>query len=237
MNTKRNIKEIAPYLADDFVDMEEPIFDTELYANFLTQNSEKLGIYSKYLICKLHDSRIINISNQHDSLIIELNDFSTYVFAHSIIDKFKLPIDVNHISFPLIIELKGKLKLEYNKVDEIGNLIEIEPLKLDEYLCEQVSKIENDRIEIVFHFWKSNIEIDKPGERIIVIASAQDIIITENQDKAWNEIFGIKYNDYYKYFKEQFDSERYVSDRNECEKLITELENRMKNKSRTHNNG
>jgi len=29
MNTKRNIKEIAPYLADDFVDIEEPIFDTQ----------------------------------------------------------------------------------------------------------------------------------------------------------------------------------------------------------------
>ncbi len=228
MTKKRNIKEVAPYLADDFIDIEEPIFDTELYGDFLTQNSEKLGIYSKYLICKLHDSWIINILNQNDSLFIELNDFSTYVFAHSIIDKFKLPIDADHISFPLTIEFKGKLKLEYNKVDDIGNLIEIEPLKLDEYLYEQVSKIENDRIEIVFHFWKSNINIVKPGERIIVIASAQDIILNEKQDKAWNEIFGNKYNDYYKYFKEQFDSERYVSDHNECEKLITEFENRNK---------
>jgi len=228
MNTKRNIKEIAPLLADDFVDLEKSIFDTELYADFLTKNSDKLGIYKKYLICKLHDSWIINIINRDDNLQIELNDFSTYVFAHSIIDKFELPIDADHISFPLTIELKEKLKIEYNKVDEIGNLIEIEPLKLDEYLYEQVSKIENDRIEIVFHFWKSNIKTDKPGERIIVIASAKDIILTENQDKAWNKIFGNEYNDYYQYFKEQFDSERYVSDHNECGKLITEFENRNK---------
>lgn len=32
MNTKRNIKEIAPLLADDFIDLEESIFDTEVFA-------------------------------------------------------------------------------------------------------------------------------------------------------------------------------------------------------------
>jgi len=226
MNNKRNIEEIAPFLADDFVDIEEPIFDTKLYAKFLTQNSDKLGIYSKYLICKLHDSWIIKVTNQNDCFSLELNDFSTYVFAHSIIDKFKLPIDADHISFPLTIELKGNLKIVYNRVDDCGNLIEIEPLKLDEYLYEQVTKIESNRIEIVIHFWKSNIDIEKLGERIIVIASAQGILLTENQDKAWNKILGNEYNDYYQYFKEQFDSERYLSDRNECEKLIIEFENR-----------
>ena len=79
-------------------------------------------------------------------------------------------------------------------MDDFGNLIKIEPLKLDEYLYEQVSKIENNRIEIVFHFWKSNLDTEKPGERIIVIASAKNIVLTENQDKAWNEIFGNKYD-------------------------------------------
>ena len=226
MNTKRNIKEIAPLLADDFIDLEESIFDTELYADFLTKNSEKLGVYNKYLICKLHDSWIIDIINLNDSFLMELNDFSTYVFAHSIIDKFTLPIDADHISFPLTIELKGNLNLEFNKVDDLGNLIKIEPLKLDEYLYEQVSRIENNRIEIVFHFWKSNIDIKKPGERIIVIASAQNIVFTENQDKAWNKIFGNEYDKYYEYFKSQFNSNRYVSDHNQCAILITEFENR-----------
>jgi hypothetical protein len=226
MNTTRNIKEIAPLLADDFVDLEGSIFDIELYAEFLNKNSDKLGIFKKYLICKLHDSWIINIINQNDSFLIELNDFSTYVFAHSIIDKFKLSINADNIAFPLTIELKGNLKLEYYKVDDFGNLIEIEPLKLDEYLYEQVSKIKKDRIEIVFHFWKSNLDVDEPGERVIVIASAQNIVLTENQDKAWNEIFGNKYDKYYEYFKEQFDSDRYVSDHNECAKLITEFEHR-----------
>ena len=226
MNTKRNIKDIAPLLADDFIDLEQSIFDTELYADFLIKNSEKLGAFKKYLICKLHDSWIINIINRNDSLQIELNDFSTYVFANSIIDKFELPIDADEISFPLTIELKGNLKLQYNKVDDSGYLIEIEALKLDVYLYEQVSKIENNRIEIVFHFWKSNLDTNKPGERIIVIASAQNIVLTENQDKAWNKIFRNKYNEYYEYFKEQFNSDRYVSDHNECAILISEFENR-----------
>ena len=86
--------------------------------------------------------------------------------------------------------------------------------------------IENNRIEIVFHFWKSNIDIKKPGERIIVIASAQNIVLTENQDKAWNKIFGNEYDKYYEYFKSQFNSNRYVSDHDQCAILITEFENR-----------
>ena len=53
--------------------------------------------------------------------------------------------------------------------------------------------------------------------------------IKENQDKAWIEPFGHDYDKIYDYFKEQFNSDRYVSGQNECEKLIDEFE-KMTNK-------
>jgi hypothetical protein len=211
-------------LADDFVDLNEPIFDSDKYLDFLDNNANRLGIFKKYLICRLHDSWVIDTKQDNGSFKITLNDFSTYVFADTLIEKSNLPIESDHISFPLTIELAENLKVEFNKVDDDGNLIQIDPIKIDEYLYEQVTHLDQEKIEIVFHFWKSNVKDDKPGERIIVIVSAKDLTITENQDQAWQDIFGDQFNSLYKYFKEQFDSDRYVSDHNECEKLIDEFE-------------
>lgn len=222
MTYKKNIQTIAPLLADDFVDLDEPIFDRHKYSKFLDNNGRRLGIFKKYLICKLHDSWVIETKQDNDSFTITLNDFSTYVFADTLIEKFNLPIDSGHISFPLTIEFIENLKVEFNKVDDDGNLIQIAPTKLDEYLYEQITHLDEEKIEIVFHFWKSNLK-DEPGDRIIVIVSANNLIVTENQDHAWTKIFGNKFSSLYKYFKEQFRSGRYLSDRNECEKLINEL--------------
>ena len=229
MSERRNIQTIAPFLADDFLDLEEAIFDQDMYSVFLDKNADQLGLFKKYLICKLHDSWVIDVKQELDKLTISLNDFSTYVFADTLIGKYNLPINSDYISFPLILEFEGNLKVEYNTVEDNGNLIQINPTKIDEYLYEQVKQIDNEKIEIVFHFWKSNIKEDRPGERIIVIASAQKIRIIENQNNAWTEVFGNKFDELYKYFKQQFNSDRYVSDQNECEKLIDEFEQRMTN--------
>ena len=224
MTDKRNIQTIAPFLADDFVDLDEPIFDTDTYSIFLDNNANRLGTFKKYLICKLHDSWVIDVNVNIDKFSLILNDYSTYVFADKIIERYNLPIDSDNIAFPLTIELTRNLKVEFNKVDEDGNLLQINQTQLDEYLYEQVTHIDKEQIEIVFHFWKSNFKDDKPGERIIVIVSANNLTLTENQDQSWAEIFGNKFDGLYKYFKEQFDSERYVYDQNECEKLIDEFE-------------
>jgi hypothetical protein len=224
MNEPKNIKTTAPFLADAFVDLNEPIFNTEKYSEFLNQNEKRLGLYKKYLVCKLHDSWIINISRQPENFKITLNDFSTYVFAAALIEKFKLPIDADNISFPLTIDLNGNLSVDYYQVDEAGMLKEIQPFDLDEYLYEQVIKIDGERIDIAFHFWKSSVKLDKPGESVIVLASIRHLTLTENQDYAWRELFGDGYDNYYEYFKEQFNSDRYVSDFHECLKLIDEFE-------------
>jgi len=235
MNYKKNIKTIAPFLADDFVDLDEPIFDTHSYSVFLENNANTLGTFKKYLICKLHDSWLIDVNENIDKFRITLNDYSTYVFADIIIERYNLPIDSDNITFPLTIELTGNLRVEFNKVDDDGNLIQINQTQLDEYLYEQVTHIDKEKIEIVFHFWKSNIKDDRPGERIIVIVSAKELRIIENQDQSWTAVFGDKFDDLYKYFKEQFNSERFVSDQNECEKLIEEFEQNQRTNERKPN--
>ena len=207
MNKKKNIQNVAPFLADNFVDFEESIFDTDEYSKFLIENSGKLGLLKKYLICLLHDSRVIKLTHGIDSLKIKLNDFSTHVFSDAIVKKEKIKILHRKLVFPLTIELIGELEFTYNTVDNNGFLNKINIVKVDEYLYEQVTKLESNRIEIVFVFWANKLR-----EKIVIIASCKELIVTENQDQAWNKIFGNKYNNHYKYFKEQFDSERYILD-------------------------
>ena len=142
MSDKRNIQTIAPFLADNFVDLEEPIFDRDEYSNILKQNSARLGLFEKYLICKLHDSWVIELTQNLDSLKITLNDFSTHVFADAIIERKKINVPHDRLVFPLTIEFKGGLEFTYYTVEDSGFLKEIGVIGVDEYLYEQVIKTE-----------------------------------------------------------------------------------------------
>jgi hypothetical protein len=222
MSDIKNIQTIAPMLADDFIDFEESIFDTDKYSEFLRDRKSKLGLFTKYLVCKLHDSWVIETNLTDKQFSITLNDSSTHVFADAIVDRFSLSIDHDKLTFPLTLTFDSNLAITYNTVDDDGNLQVISPVKLDEYLYEQVTIADTDEIEVVFHFWQSHEE--RPGERIILIVSAKEFSLTENQDNAWQKIFGSQYDNYYNYFKQQFDSDRYVSDQHICSELIDELD-------------
>lgn len=228
MNDKRKIQAIAPLLAEDFIDLDNPIFDRDKYSILLNENSDRLKNFRKYLIWKLHDSWITELEIKSNKFEMKLNDFSTHVFGDAIVEKFKIDIVHDKLNFPVIIELKGNLNVGFFKVKENGEIESIEPIKVDEYLGEQILKLNNNQIEIAFELWYSNPNEDLPGERILIIVSAKEINIIENQKKAWNEIFGNKYDEYYKYFKEQFESDRYVSDYTECLKLVDEYEEKTK---------
>ena len=230
MSKTRNIQSIAPFFADDFIDLDEPIFDTDEYSKFLSQNSDRLGTFKKYLICKLHDSWVIDFEIASDKLTISLNDFCTHVFSDAIIEKNKIEIDHDKLVFPVVLELKGSMTAEFNKVDEDGLLHKIDKLPLDEYLYEQVTRVDDNQIEIVFQFWHTNENDDIPGESIVLIVSADQLNLIEKQDQAWNEIFGNKYDEYYQYFKTQFERDRDVSSYGQCLKLIEEYKKKQKEK-------
>jgi hypothetical protein len=214
-----NIKEIAPFLADDFIEPSELSFDIDKYSHFLKINGQKLGTYNKYLICKLHDSWVINISMTGNEFLISLNDFSTHIFADTIIEKNQMPLDSENLIFPLDLVFKKNLRIDYYKVNDKGKLLPTDAIKLDVYLYEQVLTISEDKIKIAFNFWN-----DLLGQWIILIVSASELNVIENQDEAWQRIFGNKFDNYYNYFKNQFNSNRYVSDLNICSELIDELD-------------
>jgi hypothetical protein len=220
----RNIQDIAPLLADHFVDIESDATTFEKNNKLVSDNSKRLGLYHKYLGL-LHDSWFIKTNSTVDKLSITLNDFTIRVFSDVIVDKKKLDIDHDKLVFPIQLDFETT-NLSFNTVDEDGNIQTIEPTALNEYLYEQIISIDNDKIEIGLVVWKNGID-DERGQHILILMSVKNITVTELQDNAWKELFGNAYDKYYKYFKTQLDTGRYLSDQSNCYELYDEYEKQL----------
>ncbi len=221
---KNRIQDLAPLLADDFIDFEVNSKTRKKYSKLIDENSQRLGLYHKYLGL-LNDSRFVKTNITSDKFSITLNDFTTHVFSDVIVDKNKLGIDHDKLVFPVQVDFET-ISLTFNTVDEDGIIQSIEPTTINEYLYEQIISIDNDKIEIGLVAWKDGIEEER-GKHILILMEVKNIILTELQAKAWNEIFGNAYDNYYKYFKTQLDSGRYLSDQSICCELYDEYERQL----------
>jgi hypothetical protein len=227
MTNKKNILDVAPLLCHNFGLESEFEFDVHQYQQTINDSRVALGAFTKYFDSKLHDSWVLETSITGNLFSIRLNDFSTHVFADALIEKKGLNIDHEKLVFPIQLDFKTNSKASFNLVDDDGYLTEIEPTKPDVYLYEQVVSIKNNIIELAFNFWKDS-KGRKPGQDILLLISATDIIVSEQKDLAWNKLFGTEFDGYYHYFKDQFDSERYVSDQHICLELIDEYDSLKK---------
>ena len=223
-NMTRKIQDIAPLLAVYFVDIESDVTAFEKNKKMVADNAQRLGLYHKYLGV-LHDSWFIRTMITADKFSITLNDFTTHVFSEVIVDKKKLKIDQNKLVFPIQLDFEIT-KLTFNTVDDDGNIQSIEPTTINEYLYEQIISMDNDKIEIGLVVFKNSIK-KKPGQYMLILMSVKNITLTELQDNAWTEIFGPAYDNYYKYFKTQLDTGRYLSDQSICYKLYDEYEGQI----------
>lgn len=221
---RRNIQDIAPLLANHFVDVESDSSTFEKNYKLVADNAKRLGLYHKYLGL-LHDSWFIKTNLTADKFSITLNDFTIHVFSDVIVDKKKLGINHDKLVFPIQLDFEIT-NLTYNTVDEDGNIQSIEPTTINEYLYEQVISVDNDNIEIGLVVWKNRI-YDEPGQHILILMSVKNITLTELQDNAWTEIFGNTYDNYYNYFKTQLSSGRYLSDQSICYELYDEYEGQL----------
>ncbi|TDG34814.1 hypothetical protein EZJ43_16705 [Pedobacter changchengzhani] len=218
------IQDIAPLLADHFVDIESDAMTFDENNKLVADNAQRLGLYHKYLGL-LHDSWFIKTNITADKFSITLNDFTTHVFSDVIVDKKKLKIDHDKLVFPIQLDFETT-NLTFNTVDEEGNIKSIEPTTINEYLYEQIISIDKEKIEIGLVVWKDGID-DEQGQHILILLNVKNITLTELQGNAWKEIFGNTYDNYYKYFKTQLDTGRYLSDQSICYELYDEYEGQI----------
>jgi len=228
MNKHINIKELVPSFAEDFIDLENEIFERIQYDELIAKNHRKIGLLNKYINGKLHDSWILNSKLTNETYQLELNDFATHVFSDAIIEKKNLRYEDEDLIFPIEINFHKVKKIQFYTINEKGFAMPIQITKIDEYLYEQILAISENSIEIAFQFWKNAESELNPGQRLVAIVGCESIELKEHQDEYWNKLFGNEYDEYYQYFKDQLNSGRYVSDLTECLKLIEEYEKQNK---------
>jgi hypothetical protein len=217
----RKIQELAPLLADNFVDYETEQATFENNEKIVNDNISRLGHFHKYL-GRLHDSWVLETNLTADKFSIILNDFTTHVFADALIDKKKIEIDHDKLIFPVQLDFETS-NLTYNLVDEFGNIRKIKPTIINDYLDEQIISVDNERAEIGVVVWKRG-SGNKRGQHILLLMSTKKADVTENQNVAWTNIFGHKFDAYYDYFKTKLASGQYLSDQTLCGDLVDEFD-------------
>lgn len=220
----KRIQEIAPLLADNFTDFEPSQDLWEIHGELVETNKSRLGNYYKY-ISQLHDSWIIEAKKKNSDFEVILNDFSRFVFAKAIVDKKNLKISKDNFEFPLILKFKNA-DISLNKVLEEGFSEPINWIKIDELLYEQFLKIEKGRIEIAWIVWKNGKD-QEPGEELLLLISASELEIIEEQDKKWNDYFGNDYDKYLNVFKTDMENGKFLSDQSVCKELIDKIDKKV----------
>jgi hypothetical protein len=216
------IQNIAPLLAYYLIDFEPNSETRKEYLQLVTDNSLRLGPFHKYLGL-LHDSWFIDTQLIENSFSTKLNDFTTHVFADALIGKKNININHDKLVFPVHIDFEFT-DLSFNTVNDSGLIKELKQTEIHEYLYEQIISVDNDKIDLGLVVWCKGKK--GPGKYILILMTVKNINTNEFQDNAWENIFGDKYDDYYKYFKSQLETGRYLSDQSLCEQLIDEFDNK-----------
>lgn len=171
----KRIQDIAPLLAENFIDFETDSLMREKYCTLIVNNSLRLGLYYRYLN-NLHDSWIIGTKMSEATYSLTLNDFKTHVFADTLISKKGLKFEHDKLIFPIQIDFEIN-DLTFNTVDDDGFISKIKPTRIDEYLYEQILTVDSERIEIALGVWKNNKR--KLGQQILVLIDSKSILVSE----------------------------------------------------------
>lgn len=214
---KSNILDISPQLAYYLIDDVEAIDNSDL----IERNKDTIGKYYQYFGL-LHDSRILKTTLNPQNFLLNLNDFTTHVFAEALVAKKGLKIEDDKLVFKVDINFETEA-ITFNTIDDDGFITTIKPVKVDEYLYEEIISITDEFIEIGLIVWVSG-RARKPGRHILILTKAKNISLIEHQDNDWEAVFGKGFDKYYNRFKAELLKGTYLSDQSLCGKLIDEID-------------
>ncbi|WP_374949049.1 hypothetical protein [Mucilaginibacter sp.] len=213
-----NILDIAPSLAEYFTDV-EPRGDFNSVN--LSESTDTISQYRPYFGL-LHDSRILESIISPDQFFLQLNDFTTHVFADALVNRKRLAINDDKLVFRIDLNFKI-VNLSFNTVDEEGFIKQIKPLNIDEYLYEDVISIIDGITKVGLVVWSKG-KGNNSGRYILLLINAKSISVSEHQENDWQAVFSNSYDLYYNRFKTELKKGTYLSDQSLCEKLIDEID-------------
>ncbi|MFO7938904.1 MAG: hypothetical protein R6U66_04055 [Bacteroidales bacterium] len=217
----RKIQDIAPLIADDFIDYEVDEKTLQEYRDLLEQEKGRLGLYYDYLPL-LHDSKILKVDYTDSRFTLFLNDYTRYSMACALIDKKGYDVDKDKLEFPIEIDFEIS-RMSFNSVDKKGVLHKTTPVAPDILLYEQIIAFEKETMEVALVFLKENSE--EEDEYILVLLTVKKIEVKELQDKSWWQYFDESSRVYLDLYKKELAKGTWISDQWVCEKLINEVDN------------
>lgn len=227
MPDKKYIQDVAPWLADIFVDASA--LDEKANACFasqqeqlIKQNTQRLGKYANYLFGILHDSHILSARFEDDDFILVVDDICANTFACIIRDEKGVGTDRDKRVFPIEIRFE-KAQVQYYQVKDDGEMLPVGLVKIDEYNADQLLSVTDEAIHLGLSVWKRN----PPGyywDSLFLDIIAKAVSVKERQEEAWRTLFGGRFLDEYHYYQQQFAAGRPLNSDAECQKVYDEYQ-------------
>lgn len=230
MPDKNYIQDVAPWLADIFVD--DSTLDEKTNAYFVSQqeqmikqNAQRLGKFAQYLLSILHDSDILSARFEDGDFVVVVDDICTNTFASIIRDEKGVGIDKEKRIFPLEIRFEKARVLYYNvKDDGEMNPIELEPTPIDVYYADQLLAVTDETIHLGLAVWKRIPPENCYFDQLFLEITAKAVSVTERQEEAWRVLFGGHFLEEYHYFQQQFAAGRPLNSDAECQQVYDEFQ-------------
>ena len=228
MPDKKYIQDVAPWLADIFVD--DSTLDEKTNAYFVSQqeqiikqNTQRLGKYAQYLLSVLHDSDILSARFEDDDFVLVVDDICTNTFACIIRDEKGIGTDKDKRVFPLEIRFE-KAQVQYYQVKDDGEMIPVEPEIIDEYYAEQLLSVTDESVHLGLAVWKRIPPEYCYFDQLFLEITAKAVSVTERQEEAWRVLFGGRFLEEYHYFQQQFAAGRPLNSDAECQQVYDEFQ-------------
>ena len=228
MPDKKYIQDVAPWLADIFVD--DSTLDEKTNAYFVSQqeqiikqNAQRLGKYAQYLLSVLHDSDILSARFEDDDFVLVVDDICTNTFACIIRDEKGIGTDKDKRVFPLEIRFE-KAQVQYYQVKDDGEMIPVEPEIIDEYYAEQLLSVTDESVHLGLAVWKRIPPEYCYFDQLFLEITAKAVSVTERQEGAWRVLFGGRFLEEYHYFQQQFAAGRPLNSDAECQQVYDEFQ-------------
>lgn len=225
MPDKKYIQDVAPWLADIFVDdstldEKENAYFASQQEQMIKQNAQLLGKYANYLLGILHDSPVLSARFEDGDFVVVVDDICTNTFASIIRDEKGVGIDKEKRIFPLEIRFEKARVLYYNvKDDGEMNPIELEPTPIDVYYADQLLAVTDETIHLGLAVWKRIPPENCYFDQLFLEITAKAVSVTERQEEAWRVLFGGHFLEEYHYFQQQFAAGRPLNSDAECQQV------------------
>jgi hypothetical protein len=178
-----NIKDIAPILAEEFIEYELSVDKIREYQNFYDSKKESLGLLSKYLFNQMHDCEIISVKQTENLIDIKVRDINFFVNKENEYPDH----DLFNCIFSFHLKIKNFETFSINQVLESGEIVEIKNYDLvgAEILYDQLIDFNEKGIELGLTLWKNSKKYDN---YIFLKIGAEKIEIEEKQEEALKKL-------------------------------------------------